>query len=197
MNQIHMLRMNVNQEAPVTPFVTFQALVDHYCQTEILAENKTEKTRKTYRVYLHRWILPKWGSAYLHLIKPIAVEQWLRSLEGLCDGSKAKIRNIMSAVFSHAIRFEIADKNPITSVRQSVKRTSVPVILDANELHRLFNELGPRERAMIMIEALTGIRRSELMGLKWTDVDFIGSRIEITRSVVDQAVGKCKTEASQ
>lgn len=197
MNQIHMLRMNVNQEAPVTPFVTFQALVDHYCQTEILAENKTEKTRKTYRVYLHRWILPKWRSAYLHLIKPIAVEQWLRSLEGLCGGSKAKIRNIMSAVFSHAIRFEIADKNPITPVRQSAKRTSVPVILDANELHRLFNELGPRERAMIMIEALTGIRRSELMGLKWTDVDFIGSRIEITRSVVDQAVGKCKTEASQ
>ena len=35
------------------------------------------------------------------------------------------------------------------------------------------------------------------MGLKWRNVDFISSRIEITRSVVDQAVGKCKTEASQ
>jgi integrase len=50
---------------------------------------------------------------------------------------------------------------------------------------------------MIMIEALTGIRRSELMGLKWKDVDFISNRIEITRSVVDQAIGKCKTEASR
>jgi hypothetical protein len=65
------------------------------------------------------------GPAYLHLIKPISVEQWLRSLEGLRDGSKAKIRNIMSAVFSHAIWFEIADKNPITPVRQSAKRTTV------------------------------------------------------------------------
>lgn len=197
MNQIHMLRMNINREAQITPLVTFQALVDHYCQTELLADNKTEKTRKTYRVYLQRWILPKWGSSHLHLIKAIAVEQWLRSLEPLCDGSKAKIRNVMSAVFSHAIRFEIADKNPITAVRQSAKRSRAPVILDATELRRLFNELGPRERAMIMIEALTGIRRSELMGLKWKDVDFIGARIEITRSVVDQAIGKCKTEASQ
>ncbi len=50
---------------------------------------------------------------------------------------------------------------------------------------------------MIVLEALTGIRRSELMGLKWKDVDFIGGRIEITRSVVDQVIGRCKTEASQ
>ena len=177
--------------------LTFQALANHYCRTELLAENKTPKTRKTYLVYLRNWILPKWGPLYLHLIKPVAVEQWLRSIEALSDGSKAKIRNIMSALFSHAIRFEIAEKNPIKAVRQSAKRSSVPVVLDASELQRLFSQLGVRERAMIMIEALTGIRRSELMGLKWKDVDFISGRIEITRSVVDQAVGKCKTEVSQ
>ena len=197
MNQIHMLRMNINRAIATTTLLTFQALVDHYCQTELLADNKTDKTRKTYLVYLRKWILPKWGPAYLHLIKPISVEQWLRSLDGLSDGSKAKIRNIMSAVFSHAIRFEIADKNPITPVRQSAKRTTVPVILDPSELHRLFGELGIRERAMIIVDALTGIRRSELMGLQWCDVDFIGSRIEIRRSMVDQIVGKCKTEASR
>jgi hypothetical protein len=89
MNQMHMLRMNINRDVQITPMVTFQALVDHYCRTELLAENKTEKTRKTYRVYLQRWILPKWGCAHLHLIKPVAVEQWLRSLEGLLDGRRA------------------------------------------------------------------------------------------------------------
>ena len=197
MNQLHALRMNINKEVAASPVLTFQALADHYCQTELLAENKTPKTRKTYLVYLKNWILPKWGPSYLHLIKPVAIEQWLRSLENLSDGSKAKIRNIMSALFSHAIRFEIADRNPIKSVRQSAKRRRAPVILDASELCRLFDELGVRERAMIVTDSLTGIRRSELMGLKWNDVDFISCRIEITRSVVDQAVGKCKTEASQ
>jgi integrase len=199
MNQLHTLRMNINnnEAAAISPVLTFQALTDHYCQTELLAENKTPKTRKTYLVYLRRWILPKWGTLCLHLIKPIAVEQWLRSLEDLTDGSKAKVRNIMSALFSHAIRYEIADKNPITAVRQSAKRRSAPFILNAAELHRLFDEVGVRERAMIITDSLTGIRRSELMGLKWKDVDFISCRIEITRSVVDQAVGKCKTEASQ
>ncbi len=197
MNQLHTLKFNINEKIDSSPVLTFQALSDHYCRTELLAENKTPKTRKTYLIYLRNWILPKWGALHLHLIKPIAVEQWLRSLENLSDGSRAKIRNIMSALFSHAIRFEIADKNPIRAVRQSAKRNSVPVILDASELQRLFEELGVRERAMITIEALTGVRRSELMGLRWKDVDFISGSIGITRSVVDQAIGKCKTEASQ
>ncbi len=50
---------------------------------------------------------------------------------------------------------------------------------------------------MIVCDALTGMRRSELMGLQWHDLDFIGRRINILRSVVDQAIGKCKTEASR
>ena len=129
LNHIQTLRANINRDIAFSALMTFEALVDHYRQTELLADNKTEKTRATYLVYLRKWILPKWGREYLHDIKPVAVEQWLRSLDGLSNGSKAKIRNIMSGIFSHAIRYEMADKNPITAVRQSGKREKVPVIL--------------------------------------------------------------------
>jgi integrase len=44
---------------------------------------------------------------------------------------------------------------------------------------------------------VTGLRRGELAGLKWEDVDFLNLQINVTRSVVDQHVGKCKTEVSQ
>ena len=54
------------------------------------------------------------------------VEAWLKTLP-LARGSKAKIRNIMSALFSHAIPWEWAEKNPMTSVRESAKRTRTPV----------------------------------------------------------------------
>jgi integrase len=197
LNHIQTMRANINREVAPTALMTFGDLVSHYRQTELLADNKTDKTRTTYLVYLRKWILPEWEREYLHNIKPIVVEQWLRSLDQLSGGSKSKIRNIMSAVFSHAIRYEMADRNPITAVRQSSKREVVPVILEIEELHRLFEELALRERAMIVCDALTGMRRSELMGLRWQDLDFIGRRINIVRSVVDQAIGKCKTEASR
>jgi integrase len=73
----------------------------------------------------------------------------------------------MSGMFKHAIRYEFADRNPITEVRQSGKREKIPVLLEITELHRLFDELELRERAMIVCDALSGIRRSELMGLQW------------------------------
>jgi integrase len=197
LNHIQNLRANINREVAPTALMTFGDLVNHYRQTELLAENKTDKTRTTYLVYLRKWILPEWEREYLHNIKPVVVEQWLRSLGELSNGSKAKIRNIMSGLFSHAIGYEMADRNPITAVRQSSKRERIPVILEVEELHRLFGELALRERAMIVCDALTGMRRSELMGLQWHDLDFIGRRINIVRSVVDQAIGKCKTEASR
>jgi len=75
------------------------------------------------------------------------------------------------AIFSHAIRYEFADRNPITAVRQSGKRENNPVVLEIVELHRLFDELELRKRAMIVCDALTGMRRSELMGLQSLSVD--------------------------
>jgi integrase len=80
-------------------------------------------------------------------------------------------------------------------VRQSGKRQKVPVLLDVVELHRLFDELELREGAMIVCDALTGMRRSELMGLQWCDLDFFDLRINIARSVVYQVIGNCKQEA--
>jgi len=50
---------------------------------------------------------------------------------------------------------------------------------------------------MIFLDAVTGIRRGELTGLKWKDVDFVNMLIYVERSVVDQVVGPCKTEASK
>lgn len=197
LNRIQTLRMNINRDLCVSALMTFEDLVDHYRQTELLADNKTEKTRTTYLVYLRKWILPTWGNKYLHDIKAVAVEHWLRNLNELSNGSKCKIRNIMSGIFSHAIRYEFAEKNPITAVRQSGKRRKVPIILEPAELHRLFDQLELRERAMIVCDALTGMRRSELMGLQWADIDLLDLRINIARSVVDQVIGSCKTEASR
>ena len=124
------------------------------------------------------------------------VEHWLRNL-GLARASCAEIRNLMSIPFNHARRYDLFAGNPISLVRQSVKRRKIPELLGVDELRRLLQALGPRDRTMVLMAAGTGLRMSELFVLKWRDVDFRSSQISVNRSIVEQVVGPCKTEAAQ
>src|SRR5581483_12513333 len=98
------------------------------------------------------------------MVKTVEVEAWLGSLE-LANGSKAKIRGIMSALFNHAMRHEWTDRNPITLVRQSAKRERIPDVLDVEELKKLLSELKEPYRTMVFTAAVTGLRASELLAL--------------------------------
>jgi integrase len=111
-------------------------------------------------------------------------------------GSKAKTRNVMSAIFSHAMRYEWLTRNPIALVRQSAKRESVPDVLTATEIGALLAELADPSRTAVLLAACTGLRVSELLALKWSDVDFGKGEIRPCRAIVDQVVGDMKTEAS-
>lgn len=193
------LRLTVNaQHTPKA--ISLAALVEHYRQQELSdseeREGKAYSTKQAYQIYLKRWILPHWAKTSLADVKTVAVEAWLKTLP-LAKGSKAKIRNIMSALFNHARRYEWTDRNPIALVRQSAKRECVPDVLTEQELQALIPQLSARDRVLVLLDACTGLRVGELLGLKWSDVDFETGQLYVTRSIVHQVVGDCKTEASQ
>jgi integrase len=77
------------------------------------------------------------------------------------------------------------------------KRVRIPDVLEIEEIQALFATLSARDRAVVMLDAVTGLRRSELLGLKWSDIDFTALEVNVTRSVFRQVVGPCKTEASR
>jgi integrase len=53
-----------------------------------------------------------------------------------------------------------------------------------------------RERTLALLDAGTGLRVSELLALRWRDVDFENLELNVTHSIWHQIVGGCKTEAS-
>ncbi len=182
--------------------------------------DRSWSTEDRYDSLLKARIEPYWSKVALESVVAGEVESWLRSLKRLprsnakhpeneetkrkplAPASKAKIRNLLSVLFNHAFRWGIFPTNPISGpgrksgVRQSSKREEIPDILELSEMQSILAELGIRERALISMDMVTGLRRSELAGLKWGDIDFQNLVVYVVRAVVDQRTGKCKTEAS-
>ena len=154
--------------------MTIAQLCSHFEQSELCLTNtwRSYSTKNIYKVYLKRWITPRWSEQLLSDIRTIEVESWLRSLP-IARSTCAKIRNVMSVLFNHACRYEFFDGNPIRLVRQSAKRRSPPVVLTAGEIRILLEGLKIRERTLVFIAASTGIRQSELFALKWGDINFL------------------------
>ena len=222
LREVELKRLDINREIAEStpgPLVTLEMLVAHYRKEELSDENQEEgkasSTKDGYEGYLNNQILPMWGAYLLTEIKTVAVEKWLRGLmrkprkdrdgkevpvRPMARATKAKIRNIMHVLFEHAIRYEFAERNPITQVRQSSKRERTPEILTVEEFAAIFGKLKPR-RALVMTGAGAGLRRSELMVLKWGDINWLEQQAEVTRSIVHatkrERVGGCKTETSQ
>jgi integrase len=206
------LRQNINTDGPTElTSVTMAKVVEHYIVHELADsgdEGKAYSTRNRKKLLLYRWVLPHWGKRELRDIKTVAVEQWLRRLttekfgnpKPLAGGTKEKIRDAMSSIFNHAIRWEFTDKNPITGpvkgagVRVSAKREREPEVLEVGEMRKLLASLRTRERAMVSLDMASGLRRGELAGLRWGDFDFQNLTVAVIWSLVDQRVGKCKTE---
>ena len=178
--------------------MTIAQLCSHFEQRELARSNtwRSYSTKRGYAVYLRRWIVPHWGRYELRNVRTIEVESWLRRLP-LAKSSCAKVRNVMSVLFNHACRYEFFDRNPIRLVRQGAKRKTAPNVLTPDEIKILVDGLALREKTLVLLAASTGLRQSELFGLKWGDMNFDEKTIYVTRSIVCGVVGPCKTESSQ
>ncbi len=194
MKACELLRRNVNRETR-TPR-TVGELVEHYRLKEMSdTSTKSFSTKTSYECYLRNRIVPVWGECSMSDVRPVVVEEWLRSLS-LANGTKAKLRNLLHTLFTHACRHEWLDHNPISLVRQSTKRETIPDVLTIEELISLLNALKDPWRTAVFVAAVTGLRASELFALKWSDCNFDACELHVKRAVVCQHIGATKTETS-
>ncbi len=137
---------------------TINTLWEHYSQEELPL--KALSTQDAYIIYAKNWIVPRWGNLPLEQVKTVEVERWLRAT-GVADGTKAKIKCVMSALFSHAVRWEFCGHNPISSgipvgsggkrgpstgVRISAKRQRSPLVLSSEQVKLGLAELEFRDQ---------------------------------------------------
>lgn len=193
-------RTEINAAATRTVRTTVGEAWGHFQANELRDPDvdRSPTTIQSYLDYFRSRILPTWKDVPLDDVKSVAVEKWLRGL-GLAPASKAKIRNHMSALFSHCIRHELYSRlNPIASVRQSAVRQHDPDILTLDEVRALLGNIRPPAvKMMVAVAAASALRRSEVRGLKWADLDLDTCWFNLRRGYVSMSETKMKTKASR
>jgi integrase len=164
------LRIDANQQTPQAEAGpgTVAALVAHYRLKELAGERNGRKAFSTRAAY----------ECYL--------DNWVLPRWG-----EHKLDQVKPVAVE-----EWLDRNPIKLVRQSAKRERIPDVLELAEIQILLSKLGVRERTLALLDAGTGLRVSELLALRWRDVEFENLELNVTRSIWHQVIGDCKTEAS-
>ena len=187
------LRSSINAEVGTPKSVC--DLAAHYRLHELTRERKAFSTIENHRLVFKRYIEPRWGSRRLGAVRTMEVEEWLHSLP-LAPSSKAKLKCVLSTLYHHAIRHEWLTFNPISRVRTSQKRLRDKDVLAPEEFQELVQQLSVRDRAMVLLIGSTGLRRSEMIALTWSDLNLRTTEVNVLRSCVRNRIGMTKTDAS-
>jgi integrase len=187
------LRSSINAEVGTPKNVC--DLAAHYRLHELTRERKAFSTIENHRLLFRRYIEPRWGNHRLGAVRTMEVGEWLHSLP-LAPSSKAKLECVLSTLYHHAIRYEWLTFNPISRVRTSQMRLRDKDVLTPEEFQKLVQQLSVRDRAMVLLIGSTGLRRSEMIALTWSDLNMRTMEVNVLRSCVRNRIGKTKTDAS-
>lgn len=198
---------------------TFLELSNHFRDHELGKRHgvrvRAAETVATNEVLLDRWILPRWGAVSVSAIRSLEVEAWFESLVrpgGLQWPTVVKIKSVMNQIFVHAQRHELIPatigedgrpSNPIMLARTESGSDYEAVAISPEQMIAILSELDTPETklqwTLALLHAATALRPEEAFGLKWADVDWKKSQINIRRgwSKGRETAGKNKISMTQ
>jgi integrase len=176
---------------------------------------KKQATYDQYRFIYNCHIKPEIGNKQIKNIKTVDIQSVIAAMntkvvmEAVYDNNRklikeAKIglssctmkhaRKIMNIAFTKAYKDKIIPVNPVEDIEIPKKQAKQRKTLTPNELVKIFKSLETSRwiwSAKFML--VTGIRRGELIALKWSDVDIENKRLRIDESVSDSGIGDTKS----
>ena len=163
-----------------------------------------ESTIYGYRVILDKHLAPYFKSMKLLDITVRHLQEYIvaKNSEKLGLATVKKHIDLLKSVFSDACRKDIIAKNPVDRLEPLSPPKAEIKCLNAAELHTVLASIkGTQLECPVMLAGYLGLRRGEVLGLKWTDIDFENRELTVDRSrtqVGKQDVEKApKTERSK
>lgn len=150
-------------------------------------------TLRDYRNVVDARLVPAFGAMRLEDITADLVERWRAALgaerkKPLSNRTRNKSLTILGAVMERASKVYGLPANPVREVEKLRERYDATrfAFYSPEEVHALVRAAGSeQDGAVFLTAAFTGLRRGELIALRWRDVDFDRSAIRVAGSFSD------------
>ena len=153
-------------------------------------ENKkvsvNETTVHDYRGYVKRDIVPILGSIKLAELRSDHIQHLLgmKAKQGLESATVLKIFRILNTALKQAVKLGIISRNPADSVeRPKIQRKEMKVWDETQVMHFISTLAGTRWEALFYMAVTTGLRRGEILALRWSDFDWVSRKLNIQRQI--------------
>ncbi len=143
--------------------------------TDLYLENYSKPNKKSSRrdVTSINNLKPFFAGKYLHEITPLDMEKYKRGRQGKVSNATVN-REIacLKHIFTKAIEWGIVQKNPGKKVKLLRERNTRLRYLDEKEIGRLYDAGAEHLKPIVTVALNTGMRKEEILSLKWKDLDF-------------------------
>ena len=172
-----------------TDATTFEQFADEWLENRVSIKGSTWQN---YKSYLDLHVKPVLGSIKMSSVDFPAVQRLVRSLgtkkaQGKAGNLSAntirKITTMLSTLFSAAMKQKLMRTNPAVGLElpKVVKAKIEPSTMEGV---RAILEQAPADvRLLFQLDALTGLRRGEILALQWRDVDWMNSELVVERAI--------------
>jgi integrase len=155
-----------------------------------LTSTKTSKGRSTWRHYeqlTRTYIVPSLGKIKVRDLRPEHIQAFYNRLFEHQVGvyTIRKIHIILHSALQQAVKTGMIERNPAGFVQPPKEPASEMAILNESQVSQLLIAAqGTRLEALIHLAVISGARQMELLGLKWSDLDWVKQTLKIERQLL-------------
>lgn len=155
-------------------------------------------TWRDYRSAINHYLIPEFGEIYLSELTTAIVREWIDSLS--LNISNQRINNVLiplKAIYLEAYQDELIDRNPLDRIKRLPRHTPEPDPFSREEMEKILDACEGQILNIFKFAFWTGLRTSEIIALKWSDVS-LQNKVAHIRNVRTRAGEKDrpKTDSS-
>ena len=159
---------------------------------DYVTNNVRPRTAEGYKTIVEGQVIPSLGNIVLNQLRPSHLQEYYaRTLktgrrDGKAGGLSARTvlhhHRVLNTALSHAVKWGLVSRNVAQAVDPPRPKTTEMRTLDSDEVHRFLDRAkGTVYHPLFHLDVYTGLRRSELLGLRWKAVDLDMATVSVVQ----------------